>query len=47
MGENIYSSWASSSSSSSSANKMESKASDPVESWYGEVEKYNYETEAG
>ena len=40
LGENIFSSW-------SSATKIKLKASDPVESWYREVEKYNYESETG
>ena len=40
LGENIYSSW-------SSATKIKLKASDPVSSWYREVEKYNYNTETG
>ena len=40
LGENIYSSW-------SSATKIKVKASDSVDSWYREVEKYNYNTETG
>ena len=40
LGENIYSSW-------SSATKIKVKASDSVDSWYREVEKYNYHTETG
>jgi len=40
FGENIYSSW-------SSASKIKIKGKDAVDSWYKEVEKYNYDTETG